>query len=46
MTSVTIPDSITTIGKSALFGCYGLTSVTIPDSVISLDNAAFTIAQS
>ena len=36
MTSVTIPDSVTSIGDRAFSGCSGLTSVTIPDSVTSI----------
>ena len=41
MTSVTIPNSVTSIGSSAFFGCSGLTSVTIPNSVTSIRSAAF-----
>ena len=38
---MTIPDSVTSIGDYAFFGCVGLTSVTIPDSVTSIGNDAF-----
>ena len=41
MTSITIPDSVTSIGSSAFRGCSGLTSVTIPDSVTSIGEWAF-----
>ncbi len=41
LTSVTIPDSVTTIGNSAFSGCTGLTSVTIPDSVTTIGHLAF-----
>ena len=41
LTSITIPDSVTSIGASAFEGCTGLTSVTIPDSVTSIGNRAF-----
>ena len=41
LTSVTIPDSVTSIGRSAFEGCSGLTSVTIGNSVISIGNSAF-----
>ncbi|TGX79958.1 leucine-rich repeat domain-containing protein [Muribaculum intestinale] len=39
--TVTIPNSVTSIGYSAFSGCSGLTSVTIPNSVTSIDNNAF-----
>ena len=39
--SVTIPDSVTSIGDSAFSGCSGLTNVTIPDSVTSIGSYAF-----
>ena len=41
LTSVTIPDSVTSIGSSAFSGCSGLTSITIPNSVRSIDSSAF-----
>ena len=41
LTSVTIPDSVTTIGWTAFDGCTSLTSVTIPDSVTSIGYSAF-----
>ena len=41
MTSVTIPNSVTTIGEVAFDGCSGLTSVTIPNSVVSIGDGAF-----
>ena len=33
--------SVTSIGKSAFEGCYGLTSITIPNSVTSIGDRAF-----
>ena len=35
LTSVTIPNSVTSIGNSAFYYCSNLTSVTIPSSVTS-----------
>ena len=40
LTSVTIPDSVTSIGSSAFDGC-GLTAVTVPESVTSIGEHAF-----
>ena len=39
--SVTIPNSVTSIGDCAFYGCSGLTSVTIPNSVTSIGFCAF-----
>ena len=39
--SVTIPNSVTSIGSSAFYGCTGLTSVTIPNNVTSIGDWAF-----
>ena len=41
LTSVTIPNSVTTIGDNAFAGCTGLTSITIPNSVTSIGENAF-----
>ena len=40
-TSITIPNSVTSIGSSAFEDCSGLTSVEIPNSVTSIGNYAF-----
>ena len=40
-TSVTIPNSVTSIGGGAFSGCSGLTSVTIPNGVSSIGRSAF-----
>ena len=36
-----VPDSVTTIGNDAFYGCTNLTSVTIPNSVTSIGECAF-----
>ena len=41
LTSVVIPNSVTSIGSSAFRGCSKLTSVEIPNSVTSIGNYAF-----
>ena len=41
LTSIIIPDSVTSIGSSAFYYCSGLTSITIPDSVTSIGDYAF-----
>ena len=41
LTSITIPDSVTSIGYRAFYNCSGLTSITIPDSVTSIGDGAF-----
>ena len=41
LTSINIPNSVTSIGFCAFFCCYGLTSVTIPNSVTSIGESAF-----
>ena len=40
-TSYTIPNSVTSIGGSAFYGCSNLTSVAIPNSVTSIGGSAF-----
>lgn len=39
--SVSIPNSVTSIGDFAFIGCSGLTSITIPNSVTSIGDGAF-----
>ena len=41
LTSISIPNSVTTIGFFAFDGCRNLTSITIPASVTSIRNSAF-----
>ena len=39
--NTTIPNSVTSIGSSAFYGCSSLTSITIPNSVTSIGDEAF-----
>jgi len=41
LTSVTIPNSVTSIGAGSFSGCSGLTSVNIPNSVTTIGMSAF-----
>ena len=41
LTSVVIPDFVTSISDDTFYNCRGLTSVTIPDSVTSIGDGAF-----
>ena len=41
LTSVIIPNSVTSIESGTFYGCSGLTSVTIPNSVTSIGERAF-----
>ncbi|MCM1437842.1 MAG: leucine-rich repeat protein [Roseburia sp.] len=41
LTSITIPNSVTSIGAGAFRNCSGLTSITIPDSVTDIGCGAF-----
>ena len=41
LTSISIPDGITSIGDSAFWSCSGLKTITIPDNVTTIGHAAF-----
>ena len=41
LTSITIPNSVTSIENSAFNGCSGLTTITIPNSVTRIEGNAF-----
>jgi len=46
ITSITVPNTVTTICESAFYGCDSLTSVTIPESVTDIEYYAFTNCES
>jgi len=41
LTSVVIPDGVTTVNSELFFECLKLASITIPESVVSIKNSAF-----
>ena len=41
LTTVSIPNYVTSIGSNAFYNCSGLTNITIPDSVTSIGDRAF-----
>ena len=41
LTSIAIPDNVTSIGGRAFYACNGLTNITIPDGVTSIGGRAF-----
>ena len=45
-TDIVIPDSVTSIGSYAFYGCISLTSVTIPNGVTSIGDYAFSYCRS
>ncbi|MCD7729185.1 MAG: leucine-rich repeat domain-containing protein, partial [Clostridia bacterium] len=46
LTSITIPDVVTSIGDRAFYNCTSLTSITIPDVVTSIGDRAFEVCTS
>ena len=42
LTSITIPDRVTSIGKFGFHGCLNLTKINIPDGVTSIEDSSFT----
>ncbi len=46
MTSITIPENITTIEEGTFYGCYRLTSITIPENITSIGKQAFYLCSS
>ena len=41
LTSITIPEGVTSIEESAFYGCSGLTSITIPEGVRKINSFTF-----
>ena len=41
VTDIVLPNSVTSIGNGAFYGCTSLASITIPNSVTSIGNGAF-----
>ena len=41
LTSITLPDSLTSIGYAAFSGCRSLTSIILPDNLSSIGSGAF-----
>lgn len=41
LTSIAIPDSVTSIGQSSFYNCINLTNMTIPKNVINIGESAF-----
>lgn len=46
LTSISIPNTVTSIGAAAFSGCKGLTQITIPESVTSIESEAFSKCES
>lgn len=46
MESITIPDSVTSIGDNSFIGCDALTSIIIPDSVTAIGDSTFSYCKS
>ncbi len=41
LTSITVPEGITTIGTAAFAGCTQASSITLPDSLVTIEDRAF-----